>query len=125
MNPTPYTYKVTDANASTDSLTFSIEVILPPTSVTREGLPAAFAVRGSYPNPFREAVRLVLDLPWPAQVAVEVTDVLGRGVLTVPPVDLAAGWERSIDVSGAGISAGVYLYRVHVTSPLGLSLIHI
>ena len=122
LNPTPYTYRATDAYASADSLTFSIEVIAPPTGVTRAGLPAAFAVRGSYPNPFREAVRLVLDLPWPARVSVEVTDLLGRRVRTVPPVDLAAGWERGIDLSGAGLSSGVYLYRVQVTSPMGTAV---
>ena len=70
--------------------TFSIEVIFP-VSAEDESLPQALVLHGNYPNPFRHSTRLMIDLPWPARVTVEVMDVVGRRV-TVPSVDLAAGW---------------------------------
>ena len=85
-------------------------------------LPASFAVRGNYPNPFRQTTRLVFDLPWLALVTVEVMDVTGRRVLTVPSVGLAAGWEHSIELSATTLSSGLlYLYRLIAAAPEGSS----
>ncbi len=88
-------------------------------SIEDESLPQALVLHGNYPNPFRHSTRLTMDLPWPARVTVEVMDVMGRRVLTVPSVDLAPGWQRGIDLSGASLSSGLYLYRVHASSPKG------
>ena len=118
--PVPYTYKATDANGSADSLLFNIEVYAP-VGVADETLPTSFAVRGNYPNPFRQTTRLVFDLPLPARVTVEVMDVMGRRVLTVPSVDMAAGWEHRIELSGTTLSSGLYLYRLIAASPGGIS----
>ena len=120
---TPYTYKATGVDGSTDSLTFNIEVVLP-VSTEDESLPQALVLHGNYPNPFRHSTRLMMDLPWPARVTVEVMDVMGRRVFTVPSVDLAPGWQRGIDLSGASLSSGLYLYRVHASSPQG-SVVHV
>ena len=116
--PVPYTYKATGANGSADSLTFRIEVYSP-VSTEQESLPETFAVRGNYPNPFQHATRIVIDLPWPTRVTVEVMDVTGRRVLTVPETDLSAGWEQSVELAGVGLPSGLYLYRVHASSPVG------
>ena len=112
---TPYTYNAADVNGSTDSLSFSIKVFSP-TSAEHESLPEAFSLYGNYPNPFRHTTQLLIDLPWPARVTVEVMDVMGRRVLTAPSADLAAGWQRSIDLSVAALPSGLYLYRVHASS---------
>ena len=85
--------------------------------VEDETLPESFALHANYPNPFRETTRLVFDLPLPARVTVEVMDVTGRRVFTAPSVDLASGWEHSIELSGATLSSGLYLYRLIATSP--------
>ena len=115
---TPYTYKATDANGSSDSLSFSIEVYSP-VSAERESLPEAFALRGNFPNPFRHTTQLLMDLPWPARVTVEVVDVIGRRILTTPSTDLPAGWQRSVDLTMAALPSGLYLYRVHASLPAG------
>ena len=60
-----------------------------------------------------------MDLPWPARVTVEVMDILGRHAMTIPSVDLAPGWQRSIDLSGASLPSGRYLYWVYVSHPEG------
>ena len=88
-------------------------------------LPEVFAIHGNYPNPFRDATRLMLDLPWPARVAVEVLDVTGRRVLTVPAVALSAGWERSMELRGEALSSGLYLYRLIATSSEGTVSTHV
>ncbi len=119
--PVPYTYKATDTNGSADSLQFTVEVYSP-VAAEHEALPESFAVRGNYPNPFREATRLVFDLPWPARVTVEVMDITGRRVLTVPAESLPAGWGRSIEVGGRALSSGPYLYRLVAKSPGGSSM---
>lgn len=116
--PTPYSYKAADVNGATDSLTFSIEVY-GPVSVERKALPEAFVLHGNYPNPFRHSTRLLMDLPWPARVTVTVMDLVGRRVLTVPDVNVAAGWSRSIAMNVAAMPSGLYLYRVHASSPTG------
>ncbi len=115
---TPYTYRATDADGSTDSLSFSIEVFSP-TSAEHESLPEAFALHGNFPNPFRHTTQLLMDLPWPARVTVEVIDVIGRRVLTTPSADLTSGWQRSVNLSMAGLPSGLYLYRVHASLPGG------
>ena len=114
----PYTYKATGANGSADSLIFTIEVYSP-VSAEHESLPRAFTLHGSYPNPFRDATRIVIDLPWPAHVATEVLDIAGRRVMNVPGIAMGAGWKQSIELPGAGIPSGLYLYRVRASSSAG------
>ncbi len=114
----PYTFKATGANGSSDSLMFSIEVYSP-TDAQRETLPVVFSLHGNYPNPFQQTTQIVFDLPWPADVTVDVLDVLGRRMLLIPSRDMAGGWGRSISLSGATLPAGLYLYRVHASTPEG------
>ena len=114
----PYTFKATGANGSSDSLMFSIEVYSP-TDAQRETLPAAFALHGNYPNPFQRTTQIVFDLPWPADVTVDVLDVLGRRMLRIPSRVIAGGWGRSISLSGATLPAGLYIYRVHASTSEG------
>ena len=119
FSPIPYTFKATDATGAADSLVFSIEVSSP-VAVEREGLPESFTVYDNYPNPFRESTLLVVDLPWPATLNVEVFDVTGRRVLSQPPVDLAAGRRQSIRLEGSALPSGLYLYRIQAESPVGI-----
>lgn len=112
---TTYTYATTGANGSTDKRTFSIEVYSP-VSTEHESLPATFALRGNYPNPFQNTTQIVFDLPSAATVSVDVLDVSGRRVLSVPSRRFPAGWERSMDLSANSLPAGVYLYRLHAIS---------
>jgi hypothetical protein len=76
------------------------------------GLPARFALG---PNPARDHAELVLALPAPDRVDVEVLSVAGRRVATILAAELPAGrhtlaWDGR-DGSGARVAAGVYLIR--------------
>ena len=74
--------------------------------------PDEFALRGNYPNPFRSATKISMDLPSEARVDVEVYDLLGRRVQTVRGQKVAAGVDRTIQIDGSRLSSGVYFYRV-------------
>ncbi len=91
-------------------------------AVRAPSVPESFAVHGNYPNPFRQSTRLVFDLPWPASVTVEVMDITGRRVFTVPATGKSAGWKHTIPLSGRAMSSGLYLYRLTATSPEGSSV---
>ena len=119
LSPISYTFMAIDASGATDGLVFTIEVFSPVAS-EQEELPESFTVQGNYPNPFRESTRLVVDLPWPATLNVEVFDVMGRRVLSPPPVDLVAGWSQNILLEGSALPSGLYVYRIQAESSVGI-----
>ena len=114
--PVSLTYKATDANAASDSLMFTIEVVSPVQSEDEAGLPEAFQVYPNYPNPFYRSTHLVFDLPWPAQVQVEVLDVIGRRMTAPREVHLSAGWRHELELSDLGLPSGAYLYQLRAIS---------
>ncbi|MEM1044171.1 MAG: DUF4397 domain-containing protein [Bacteroidota bacterium] len=85
-----------------------------PASVSAEdgtALPTAFALQGTYPNPFATQMTVRYDLPADARVGLEVYDTLGRRVLALAPQPVAAGRGRTLTVDAA-LPSGVYLYRL-------------
>lgn len=86
------------------------------TSKSAAGIPEAFALRGTYPNPFRDTATIRFDLPEAAQVRLAVYDVLGRQVLSMPPQRMEAG-QGHLRVAAVGLAAGTYLYRLTVRRP--------
>ena len=79
---------------------------------TETELPEAFALQGNYPNPFNPTTNIQIDLPENAEVTVQVVDMLGRHVLTVPTQKVDAGARRAVEVNGTKLASGTYLYRV-------------
>jgi len=116
--PVRFTYKATDAIQTQDSLQFTIEVYSP-VATEQEALPEQFDLQANYPNPFQHATHLVMDLPWTAQIQVEVMDVMGRRVMMLPSVNVGAGWKQTIEIDGAQLPSGLYVYRLIVQAPTG------
>ncbi len=75
-------------------------------------LPTEFTLKGNYPNPFNPSTTINFDLPATAEVSIEVIDMLGRRVMTVPVQSIAAGASRSVMLDASNLSSGTYLYRV-------------
>lgn len=75
-------------------------------------LPTEFALRGNFPNPFNPTTTLQFDLPQTAEVSVEIIDVLGRSVMTLPAAQIEAGANRHLDVNASSLASGTYLYRL-------------
>ncbi|MXZ18675.1 MAG: T9SS type A sorting domain-containing protein [Rhodothermaceae bacterium] len=119
--PVLFTYKATDAIGSKDSLQFSIEVYSA-VAIERGVLPEKFELRTNYPNPFQHSTNIAFNLPWPAQIQIEVMDVIGRRMMSSIPVNMEAGWEQKIEVNRESLSSGHYLYRLIVESPTDRSI---
>ncbi len=79
---------------------------------TEGSLPSEFALQGNYPNPFNPTTTIQFDLPETADVTVQILDLLGREVLSVPSQTLDAGSARSIQINASSLASGIYLYRV-------------
>lgn len=93
----------------------SFDVSLAGTFVDREeegGIPATFALKGNYPNPFNPTTSISFDLPEAASVEVVITDMLGREVMRSGQLTLSAGAAQKIQLDALGLSSGNYLYRV-------------
>jgi hypothetical protein len=85
--------------------------------------PANFLLQQNYPNPFlsgaksraagNPSTRIEYFLPQADHVIMKVHDLAGREVATLVNKPQAAGW-HSVFFDGAGLAAGVYLYRLHV-----------
>ncbi len=114
--PVELTYRATDINGAQDSLTFSIKVLSPVSTEKASELPQQFTVYPNYPNPFNQTTHLVFDLPWTAQVQVEVTDVTGRQVMALPSRELSAGWGHEIALNALHLPSGMYLYRIQAVA---------
>ncbi len=114
--PTPMTFKAVDVHGAEDSLNFSIEVVSRVHAEAQTALPHTLTVHANYPNPFTRSTRIVFDLPWPAQVEIDILDVTGRRVYAHPLVSLTAGWEHELTLDQLDLPAGAYLYRVMASS---------
>ena len=85
------------------------------TGVEEEGgpeIPTEFALHGNYPNPFNPSTRIEFDLPESAEVSVQVVDMLGRQVMTLPAQQVEAGANRTLELSATNLASGPYLYRI-------------
>ncbi len=82
---------------------------------TAEEIPTEFALHGNYPNPFNPSTQITFDLPESAQVSLQVIDMLGREVMTLPAREFDAGANRSIELNAINLSSGAYLYRMIAT----------
>ncbi len=80
-----------------------------------EELPTEFTLHGNYPNPFNPSTRIQFDLPESAQVSLQIVDMLGREVMTLPAKEFEAGANRSMEVNAVNLASGTYLYRMIAT----------
>ncbi|WP_456430184.1 T9SS type A sorting domain-containing protein [Rhodocaloribacter sp.] len=80
-------------------------------------IPTEFALDGNYPNPFNPSTTIQFDLPETAEVTIQVIDMLGRQVLTVPRQTMEAGAKRTVRINAINLASGTYLYRLTAIAP--------
>jgi len=85
----------------------------------RAALPSAFALHGNYPNPFVSQTTVAFDLPEDAEVRLEVYDLIGRRVVSVPPLHRSAGPKRTVSLDASRLATGAYFYRIHAEMASG------
>ncbi len=74
-------------------------------------MPDRFSVSQNYPNPFNAATIIRYTLPEPADVKIEIFDILGRKVKTLVQGEQPAGYHRIVWDAGDQ-SSGIYFYRI-------------
>ena len=75
-------------------------------------LPESFDLVGNYPNPFNPTTSIQFDLPEAAEVTVNIVDMLGRVVMTLPAEQYQAGRSHQFQVDASSMASGVYVYQV-------------
>lgn len=73
--------------------------------------PDKFMLFQNYPNPFNATTVIRYSLPEPADVKIDIFDILGRRVETIIDQRHEAGYHHVV-WSGSRRSAGIYLYRI-------------
>ncbi len=79
------------------------------------GIPADYALSQNYPNPFNPSTTIRFDVPVEAHVVISVFDLLGRRLATLVDDDRPAN-TYSVEWKPAGLSSGVYFYRMEAQS---------
>lgn len=87
-----------------------------------ESLPEAFALSGNYPNPFNPTTNLVFDLPENALMQVGIYDLLGRKVMEVDAIEMAAGAGRQLQIDASSLASGTYVYRIQAEMASGVMI---
>ncbi len=82
------------------------------------------AVEGNYPNPFNPSTAIRFNLTESARVSLEVVDMLGRTVMTLPDQRFEAGVGHTFNVDGSTLASGIYLYRVTARTDARTLLTH-
>ena len=81
------------------------------------GLPDRYGISALYPNPFNPVLTVVVGLPEPAFLKVDVYNVLGRHVTQLTNGSHKAGYHR-FQLRSDHLSSGVYLVRAVVPGRL-------
>lgn len=92
------------------SITFGQPVINSATQA--DGIPTEFTLHQNYPNPFNPITTIAFRIQSAGLVTLKVYDMLGREARTLMNEVKEAG-EHSVSFHAAGLSSGVYFYRLH------------
>jgi hypothetical protein len=76
-----------------------------------QATPTSLSLNQNYPNPFNPATEISYELPSSAFVSLKVFDQLGREVANLVNDRREAG-VHSVRFDGAGLTSGVYFYRL-------------
>jgi len=88
-----------------------LQSITPAGGLLARHRPGSFELENNFPNPFRGSTSIQFSLPEEREVVLEVFDLTGRRVQRILDAWMPAGIHR-IPFDGAGLSSGLYLYRV-------------
>ncbi|MCG8371987.1 MAG: T9SS type A sorting domain-containing protein, partial [Balneolales bacterium] len=76
-------------------------------------IPSVFQLHGNYPNPFNPSTNISFNLAEAADVSVDVFNMIGQKVMSIPVQRMAAGANQSVTVDASFLSSGIYIYRVN------------
>ncbi len=107
-----FTVECIDANDYTDDQAYTL-LIGEPTDISGDDprTPSNFALIGNYPNPFNNSTVIKFRLADPADVSLEIFNVLGQKVETLASGTMTAG-EHELVWTGVDVPSGIYFYRL-------------
>ncbi len=76
-------------------------------------IPSVFQLHGNYPNPFNPSTNISFNLAEAADVSVDVFNMIGQKVMSIPAQRMAAGANQFLTVDASFLSSGIYIYRVN------------
>ena len=85
-------------------------------------LPTEFTLSNNYPNPFNPSTKIQFSLPVSSKVTLTVYNLLGQEIARLVDGELSAG-SHSVDFNAAGLSSGVYVYRIKAVNGNGKDFI--
>ena len=83
-------------------------------SFEAKSLPKTFTLQGNYPNPFNPTTHIVFDMPESGVVHLDVYDLMGRRLMSLPGREVAAGAARQIKIDASQLASGTYMYQIRV-----------
>jgi hypothetical protein len=84
------------------------------------GTPVTYSLSQNYPNPFNPTTRIEYQVPFNANVKIELYSITGEKVVTLVNNDLSAGfYTMDVDASTLRLASGVYFYRMTSTDLTG------
>jgi hypothetical protein len=110
-----YTYQIAaDFHEGISEMTEPVDIVYEFDFVTGEitGVPSAWAITRTYPNPFNPTVHIVLAVPRAAQVEATIVNVLGQQVATLHNDQLKAGF-NTLTWSAQNHPSGLYFLQVN------------
>jgi hypothetical protein len=79
--------------------------------VGQPNIPARFAAYPTYPNPFNSSATISFDLPAPANVVVDIYNILGQRVARLVDKPYPAGHQQMI-WNASSVSSGIYFVKI-------------
>lgn len=124
---TSQNYSYIDSRLETGSYSYRLKMVDLDGSFTYSnvveveiGTPATFSLSQNYPNPFNPATRIEYQVPFNANVKIELYSITGEKVATLVNSDLSAGfYTMDVDASVLSLASGVYFYRMTSTDVTG------
>ena len=123
----PQNYSFVDSKLETGSYSYRLKMVDLDGSFSYSkaveveiGTPMTFALSQNYPNPFNPATRIDYQVPFNANVQIELYSITGERVATLVNTELSAGYyTMDVDASSLRLASGVYFYRMISTDVQG------
>jgi hypothetical protein len=123
----PQNYSFVDSKLETGSYSYRLKMVDLDGSFSYSkaveveiGTPMTFALSQNYPNPFNPTTRIDYQVPFNANVQIELYSITGERVATLVNTELSAGYyTMDVDASSLRLASGVYFYRMISTDVQG------
>ncbi len=114
LNTTKFTLQAEDNQGLRGDMEFELSILEPLHQAATTEPPPRFVLHNHYPNPSSGDTYIVFDLAMESVITVEVLDLTGRRIQTLPPSAVAASQAQSIRLPTGTLPSGSYVYRITV-----------